>query len=37
MTSGQFLRRIQTGQIRQYATIMFGSAALLAAVFIIAI
>ncbi len=35
--SGQFLRRIQTGQIRQYATIMFGSAALLAAVFIIAI
>jgi len=35
--SGQFLRRIQTGQIRQYATLMFGSAALLAAVFIIAI
>ncbi|MGF1599775.1 MAG: NADH-quinone oxidoreductase subunit L [Acidimicrobiales bacterium] len=35
--SGQFLRRIQTGQIRQYATLMFGAAALLAAVFIVAI
>ncbi len=35
--SGQFLRRIQTGQIRQYATLMFGSAALLAAVFIVAV
>jgi NADH-quinone oxidoreductase subunit L len=35
--SGQFLRRIQTGQVRQYATLMFGSAALLAAVFIVAI
>ena len=34
--SGQFLRRIQTGQVRQYATLMFGSAALLAAVFIVA-
>jgi NADH-quinone oxidoreductase subunit L len=35
--SGQFLRRIQTGQIRQYATLMFGSAALLVAIFIVAI
>jgi NADH-quinone oxidoreductase subunit L len=36
-TSGQFLRRVQTGQIRQYATLMFGAAALLAAVFIVAV
>jgi NADH-quinone oxidoreductase subunit L len=36
-SSGQFLRRIQTGQVRQYAALMFGSAALLAAVFIVAI
>ncbi len=35
--SGQFLRRIQTGQVRQYATLMFGAAALLAAVFIVAV
>ncbi|MEL7155321.1 MAG: NADH-quinone oxidoreductase subunit L [Actinomycetota bacterium] len=35
--SGQFLRRIQTGQIRQYATLMFGAAALLVAVFIVAV
>lgn len=35
--SGQALRRIQTGQIRQYATLMFGAAALLAAVFIVAV
>ncbi len=35
--SGQFLRRIQTGQIRQYATLMFGAAALLVAVFIFAV
>ncbi len=34
--SGQFLRRIQTGQVRQYATLMFGSAAVLAGVFIVA-
>jgi NADH-quinone oxidoreductase subunit L len=35
--SGQWLRRIQTGQVRQYASLMFGAAALLAAVFIVAI
>lgn len=35
--SGQFLRRMQTGQVRQYATLMFGAAALLAAVFIFAV
>ncbi len=35
--SGQLLRRVQTGQIRQYATLMFGAAALLAAVFIVAV
>ena len=36
-SSGQFLRKMQTGQIRQYATLMFGAAALLAAVFILAV
>lgn len=36
-TTGQVLRRMQTGQVRQYATLMFGAAALLAAVFIIAV
>ncbi|MCP4224193.1 MAG: hypothetical protein GY773_12670 [Actinomycetia bacterium] len=36
-TMGQFLRRIQTGQIRHYASLMFGAAALLAAVFILAV
>jgi NADH-quinone oxidoreductase subunit L len=35
--SGQFLRRIQTGQIRQYASLMFGAAALLVAIFIFAV
>jgi NADH-quinone oxidoreductase subunit L len=35
-TSGQFLRRIQTGQVREYASLMFGAAAVLAAVFIFA-
>ena len=35
--SGQFLRRVQTGQIRQYATLMFGAAALLVAIFIFAV
>ena len=35
--SGQFLRQIQTGQIRQYATLMFGAAAVLVAVFIFAV
>lgn len=35
--TGQFLRRMQTGQVRQYATLMFGAAALLAAVFIVAV
>jgi NADH-quinone oxidoreductase subunit L len=34
--SGQLLRRIQTGQIRQYASLMFGASALLVAVFIVA-
>ncbi len=34
--SGQFLRRIQTGQVREYASLMFGAAAVLAAVFIFA-
>ena len=32
--SGNFLRRSQTGQVREYATLMFGAAVLLAAVFI---
>ena len=35
--SGQMLRLIQSGQIRQYAALMFGGAAVLAAVFILAI
>jgi NADH-quinone oxidoreductase subunit L len=35
--SGNLLRRMQTGQIREYATLMFGSAALLAAVFIFSV
>jgi NADH-quinone oxidoreductase subunit L len=35
--SGGFLRKIQTGRIRQYASLMFGAAAVLAAVFIVAI
>ncbi len=34
--SGRFLRRIQTGQVREYASLMFGAAAVLAAVFIFA-
>ena len=34
--SGGFLRRMQTGQVREYATLMFGAAALLTAVFIFA-
>ena len=33
----QLLRRIQSGQVRQYASLMFGAAALLAAVFIVAV
>jgi NADH-quinone oxidoreductase subunit L len=32
--SGQFLRKSQTGQVREYAAVMFGAAVLLAAVFI---
>ena len=32
--SGQFLRKTQTGQVREYAAVMFGAAVLLAAVFI---
>jgi NADH-quinone oxidoreductase subunit L len=35
--SGQVLRRVQTGRIRQYASLMFGAATLLAAVFILAV
>lgn len=35
--SGGVLRRIQSGRIRQYATLMFGAATLLAAVFIVAV
>ena len=34
--SGRFLRRIQTGQVREYASLMFGAAAVLAAIFIFA-
>ncbi len=35
--SGQMLRKIQSGKVRQYAALMFGAAAVLAAVFIIAV
>ncbi len=35
--SGQILRKVQSGRIRQYATLMFGAATVLAAVFIIAV
>ena len=35
--SGQVLRRVESGRIRQYAALMFGASALLAAVFIVAI
>ncbi len=35
--SGQFLRKSQTGQVREYATLMFGAAVLLAAVLIFAV
>lgn len=35
--SGGVLRRIQSGRIRQYATLMFGAATVLAAVFIVAV
>jgi NADH-quinone oxidoreductase subunit L len=34
--SGQFLRKSQTGQVREYAALMFGAAVLLAVVFIFA-
>ncbi|MEL6980825.1 MAG: NADH-quinone oxidoreductase subunit L [Actinomycetota bacterium] len=34
--SGRFLRKMQTGQVREYASLMFGAAAVLAAVFIVA-
>jgi NADH-quinone oxidoreductase subunit L len=37
LSFGGVLRRIQSGKIRQYATLMFGAAAILAAVFIIAV
>ena len=35
--TGQVLRGIQSGKIRSYATLMFGAAALLAAVFIVVV
>jgi NADH-quinone oxidoreductase subunit L len=35
--SGNVLRKIQTGQVRQYATLMFGAATVLVAVFMFAI
>jgi NADH-quinone oxidoreductase subunit L len=35
--SGGLLRKVQTGRIRNYASLMFGAAAVLAAVFILAI
>lgn len=35
--SGQLLRAMQSGQIREYASLMFGAAAVLAAVFIFAL
>ncbi|MFW2381964.1 MAG: NADH-quinone oxidoreductase subunit L [Acidimicrobiales bacterium] len=35
--SGGLLRKIQTGRIRQYASLMFGAATVLAAIFIVAI
>jgi NADH-quinone oxidoreductase subunit L len=35
--SGQLLRKVQSGKIRQYATLMFGAAAVLAAVFIVVV
>ncbi len=36
-SSGGILRRIQSGQVREYATLMFGAAAVLAAIFIFAV
>jgi NADH-quinone oxidoreductase subunit L len=36
-STGQFLRRIQTGQVREYAALMFGAAAVVGAVFIFAV
>ncbi len=36
-SSGEVLRKVQSGKIRQYATLMFAAAALLAAVFIVAV
>ena len=35
--SGQVLRKIQSGKVRQYATLMFGAAAVLAGIFILAV
>jgi hypothetical protein len=35
--SGGLLRKMQSGRIRQYASLMFGAATVLAAVFIVAI
>ncbi len=37
LSSGGFLRKMQSGKIRNYATLMFGAATLLAAVFILAV
>ncbi len=37
LSSGGILRHVQSGKIRQYATLMFGAAAVLAAVFIVAV
>ena len=35
--SGQLLRKVQSGKVRQYAALMFGAAAILAGVFIVAV
>jgi NADH-quinone oxidoreductase subunit L len=35
--SGEILRKVQSGRVRQYASLMFGAATVLAAVFIIAV
>ncbi len=37
LSSGGFLRRVQSGKVRQYATLMFGAATVLAAIFVVAI
>ena len=35
--SGETLKKLQTGQVRQYAALMFGAAVLIAVVFVLAI